>query len=106
MTFNQSYTEDWVIKPEDDPSIKFQIPYNYLNLTGSDFHLHDIDGDYIQLYYTTASGEKYLLATKFLPYKYGVNYVFNFSINEREDGSIGIQMPSDETFQDEETFFD
>lgn len=106
MAFNDMYTEDWIIKPGDDLSIQFQIPYDYLNLSGADFHYHDIGGEYIQLYYTSTTGEKYLFATKFLPYKCGVNYVFNFSITEREDGSIGIQMPSDETFQNEEAFFD
>ena len=59
----------------------------------------------IQLFYTNANGEKYLLATKLLGWKMGVNYVFNFSLTERR-GSIGIQMPSDDTFQDEESFFD
>lgn len=58
----------------------------------------------MQLFSPNELGEKYLLATKLLKWKVGVNYVFNFSLAEREDGSIGIQMPSDETFQDEETF--
>ena len=105
MTFSSQYMKDWVITPEDDNSLQFQIPYNYvLNSSGS--HLYDDGGESMQLFYTTGVGEKYLLATKFLPYKLGVNYVFNFSITEREDGSIGIQMPSDDSFQDEEVFFD
>ena len=103
---NNLYTNDWIIKPDDDHSIQFQIPYNYLyNENGS----HNYDGNKgegIQLFYTNVNGEKYLLATKTLNWKMGVNYVFNFSLTEREDGKIGIQMPSDETFQDEESFFD
>ena len=105
MTFSDQYMEDWVIKPGDDNSLQFQIPYNYI-LNSGGAHLYDGGGESMQLFYTTGGGEKYLLATKFLPYKLGVNYVFNFSITEREDGSIGIQMPSDDSFQDEVTSFD
>lgn len=105
MTFSDQYMEDWVIKPGDDNSLQFQIPYNYI-LNSEGAHLYDGGGESMQLFYTTGDGEKYLLATKFLPYKLGVNYVFNFSITEREDGSIGIQMPSDDSFQDEVTSFD
>lgn len=90
LTMNISGDLDWVVTPEDDHSIQFQ--------SGS--------SEGIQLFYTTESGGKYLLATKQLPYKPGVNYVFNFSLTEREDGSISIQMPSNETLQDEEVSFD
>ena len=56
-------------------------------------------------YYTNDNNEKYLLAMKNLLYKPGTNYVFNFDITEREDGSIGIQIP-DGSYTDEETTFD
>ncbi len=107
MTFN-TYNSDWIVTPNDNHSIQFQIPYNYLANGYEGYHYYDLSdsGENIQLFYTSASGEKYLLATKLLSWKMGVNYVFNFSLTEREDGSIGIQMPSDETFQDEESFFD
>lgn len=106
VTFSDQYMEPWIINPEDSNSLQFQIPYNEKLNNSEDTYLYDIAGESMQLFYTTANGEKYLLATKFLPYKTCINYVFNFSITEREDGSIGIQMPSDDTFQDNETFFD
>lgn len=108
MTFFNTLNSDWTVTPDDNHSIQFQIPYNYLvDENGGHYYDQFYSGENIQLFYTNANGEKYLLATKLLGWKMGVNYVFNFSLTEREDGSIGIQMPSDDTtFQDEESFFD
>lgn len=107
MTFANTYTPDWIVTPKDNHHMQFQIPYNYLaDKNGGHYYDQFNSGENIQLFYTNANGEKYLLATKLLGWKMGVNYVFNFSLTEREDGSIGIQMPSDDTFQDEESFFD
>ena len=98
---------DWKLKPNEEPTLQFQIPYNYLMMNSNE-HWYDnpLSGEDIRLFYTTGDGEKFLLATKHLSWKPGVNYVFNFNLEEREDGSIGIQMPSDDTFQNEESFFD
>ena len=61
---------------------------------------------FIDLYYTDKNNETFLLASKFIPYeKCGVNHVFTFDLMEREDGSIGIQMPKGD-MTDEETGFD
>lgn len=107
MNWAKTYMPDWVVTPDDSHSIQYQIPYNYLYKADGTHYYDGFDvGEKIQLFYTNAKGEKYLLATKFLPYKMGVNYVFKFSLSEREDGSIGIQMPTDEAMQDEETTFD
>lgn len=106
MVFSNVSNMEWVFKPEENTSVQFQIPYNYL----WDKHTYLYDrfdgGDDMRLFYTSSTGEKYLLATKFLQWKAGVNYVFNFDLTERSDGSIGIKVPGNEEFQDEESFFD
>ena len=86
-------SSEWTVKPGDEMTRKFQIPYG----PGSEG---------LQLFYTDAKGDKYLLATKQIVWKYATNLVFKFVLSERADGSIGIQMPSDESFTDEEATFD
>ncbi len=90
---------EWRLRPGDDMSIQLQIQLP--NIADMSYPY----ADDITLFYTNAKKEKYLLATKNLPYKPGVNYVFNFSLTEREDGSIGIQIP-DDTLTDEVSSFD
>ncbi|MDE6341233.1 MAG: hypothetical protein K2K93_02855 [Muribaculaceae bacterium] len=86
-------SSEWSVRPGDDMTWKIQIPYG----SGSEG---------LQLFYTDAEGDKYLLATKEMEWKYATNLVFRFALSERADGSIGIQMPSDESFTDEEAAFD
>lgn len=106
MVFTSASEMEWTFKPGDNTSMQFQIPYNYL--WDSHTYLYDRfdGGDNMRLFYTSSLGEKYLLATKFLRWKAGVNYVFNFDLTERSDGSIGIKVPENDEFQDEESFFD
>lgn len=87
----------WSITPDDEKVLKFQIPYSG-TYNGQETSL--------QLFYKNPQGEKYLLATKQLKYKSRTNYVFKFSLAKREDGSIGLQMPSDESFENESATFD
>lgn len=63
-------------------------------------------GDNIKLYYQTGSEQRYLLATKYLAWKPNTNYVFTFNLEKREDGSIGILLPSSSENQDVEVEFD
>lgn len=86
-------SSEWSVKPGDEMTRKIQIPYG----PGSEG---------LQLFYTDAKGDKYLLATKQMEWKYATNMVFSFVLSERADGSIGIQMPSDDSFTDEEATFD
>ncbi|MDE6552188.1 MAG: hypothetical protein K2K98_04415 [Muribaculaceae bacterium] len=86
-------SSEWTVKPGDEMTRKFQIPYG-----------PGTEG--LQLFYTDAKGDKYLLATKQIEWKYATNLVFRFALSERADGSIGIQMPSDDSFTDEEATFD
>lgn len=101
------YDYKWQLKSGDtNNTIKFQIPYNTRNINGEGHYYETINsGEEIKVYYTNDNDEKYLLAMKNLLYKPGTNYVFNFDITEREDGSIGIQIP-DGSYTDEETTFD
>lgn len=94
LNFNDTNFE---FKPEDDPSILIQIP--------GIFDHESVDGLNIRLYYTNLSNETYLLATSSLEYKSAVNHIFTFDLTEREDGSIGIQMP-DKGMTDQDSFFD
>lgn len=83
----------WVVTPGDDKIIKFQIPFG--------------EGEEsLELFYTNNSGEKYLLATKQLRHKYNANCIFSFNLTERADGSIGIQMPTEDSMIEEESSFD
>lgn len=86
-------SSEWTFMPGDEMIRKFQIPYG----GGSEG---------IKLFYTNPNGEKYLLATKEIEWKYATNLVFNFALSERADGSIGIQLPSEDAFTDEEATFD
>lgn len=63
-------------------------------------------GDNIKLYYKSPNEQRYLLATKYLPWKTNTNYVFTFDLKEREDGSIGILMPSADENEDVQVEFD
>lgn len=83
----------WKVKPGDNMVKHFQTCYN----PGEES---------LELFYTNAEGEKYLLATKQLQRKHRTNYVFKFSLVERADGSLGIQMPNDESFNNEDSTFD
>lgn len=87
----KNYT--WEISPNDEKVKKFQIPYG-----GGE--------ESLELFYTNDEGEKYLLATKQLQHKYNTNYVFSFNLTERADGSIGIQMPTEDEMNDEDATFD
>ncbi|MBD5379753.1 MAG: hypothetical protein HDR74_07715 [Bacteroides sp.] len=94
---NNGYMENdnstWSVTPQDDKTLKFQIPYS--------------DGEEsLELFYTNGAGEKYLLATKQLQHKHNANYIFSFSLTERADGSIGIQMPSEDSMVNEDATFD
>lgn len=91
--YMESYNSTWVVSPNDEKTFKFQIPYN----NGEES---------LELFYTNGSGEKYLLATKQLQHKHNANYIFAFSLAERADGSIGIQMPSEESMIEEDATFD
>lgn len=62
--------------------------------------------DYIKLYYKTADEQRFLLATKELEWKTNTNYIFTFNLDNREDGSIGIIMPSDKSMIDQNVEFD
>lgn len=84
---------EWHFKPGDKMTCTFQTGYPAVT-------------EDLQLFYTEPNGDKYLLATKELECKYATNVVFRFSLAERADGSIGIQVPSDDTFADEESTFD
>lgn len=92
-TYMEGKTAFWDVKPGDDMTIKLQTPYN----PGEES---------LEMFYTNGKGEKYLLATKQLQRKHRTNFVFKFALVERADGSIGIQVPSDETFGDEDSSFD
>lgn len=59
----------------------------------------------VRIFYTKPNGEKYLLATKNLDCKPAIKYVFNFNLEEREDGSIGILIKNSE-FNEEISYFD
>lgn len=83
----------WIVHPGDDMTKKVQIPY-----------IPSEEG--IELFYTDKNGEKFLLATKQLERKHCANFVFKFALSERADGSIGIQMPSNDLFSDEDATFD
>lgn len=108
MVFSNNVTNmEWTFKPGSNASIQVQVPYNYL--WNKNLHLYDngdMGGDDMQLFYVSDTGENYLLATKFLQWKPGTNYAFTFDLAEREDGSIGIKMPSDSGMKNEEAMFD
>lgn len=63
-------------------------------------------GDRLTLFYDDEDNQRYLLATKSLAWKPNTNYVFNFNITEREDGSIGIKLPTESDISEEEVEFD
>lgn len=86
-------SSEWTVKPGDEMTRRFQIPYGPGN-------------EGLQLFYTDSGGDKYLLATKQIEWKYATNLVFRFALSERADGSIGIKMLSDDSFTDEEATFD
>lgn len=94
-------------KPEDELTdwVQITIPY-------CDYHVNSGDGtileggENIRLYYETPNDQRYLLATKYLPWKANTNYVFNFNLEKREDGSFGIILPSSDMNQDVEVEFD
>ena len=101
LVFRYYANSDFIIKPGDNPSTMFQIPYGEPNEEGY------YGGEELELFYTSGKGEKYLLATKVILYKRGTNYIFNFNLTEREDGSIGIQLPNTtDQLQDEENFLE
>ncbi len=83
----------WVVKPGDEMTKRMQIPY----IAGEES---------LEMFYTNGKGEKFLLATKQLQRKLCTNFVFKFTLTERADGSIGIQMPSDENFGTENSYFE
>ncbi len=85
-------SSEWSVVPGDEMTWKFQIPYGQGH-------------EGLQLFYTDGKGDKYLLATKEIEWKYATNLVFKFALSERSDGSIGIQMPADDSFTDEEATF-
>lgn len=99
LKLNLNTTYNFEFKPGDDLSILFQIRGRLL--TGNDSH----EGASMQLFYTNASNETYLLATSYLEHNPGTNYVYTFDLTKREDGSIGIIMP-DKGMTDEESSFD
>lgn len=84
---------EWSVEPGDDMTRRFQIPYSP-------------GREGIQLFFTDSKGDKYLLATKEVEWKFATNLVFRFALSERSDGSIGIQMPSDDSLTEEEATFD
>lgn len=96
----------WNFTPDDEMSVIFQIPGRYMCLEGRELWGTTYQGENMTLFYTDRNNEKFLLASKFIPYeKCGINHVFTFDLMEREDGSIGIQMPKGD-MTDEETGFD
>ena len=94
---NYMYMSDnnaiWKVKPGDNMTTQLQVPFK----PGEES---------LELFYSTPKGEKYLLATKQLQRKHRTNFTFRFKLTERADGSIGIQMPSDESFENEDMTFD
>ena len=62
--------------------------------------------DRVEVYYKPDNEKRYLLAAKTVDWKPGVNYVFNFNLEERADGSFGLLLPSEQGLVDEEAFFD
>lgn len=94
---NYMYMENehaiWKVKPGDEMITRLQTPF----VPGEES---------LELFYKDAKGEKYLLATKRLQRKHRTNFVFKFNLTERADGSIGIQMPTDESFGNEDSTFD
>lgn len=82
----------WTVRPGDDMTLNLQVPY-------------DPGEESLELFYTNADGEKFLLATKQLYRKHRTNFIFKFALVDREDGSIGIQMP-DEDYENKDTSFD
>lgn len=92
---NYMYQQEgiWTVTPGDVMTKFLQVPY----IPGEES---------LELFYTTPKGEKYLLATKRLQRKHRTNFVFKFDLVERADGTIGIQVPSNESFGDEDSTFD
>ena len=106
LSIDYAVKQEWTFKPGDNMSVIFQIPGKYDTLGGHELWGSSFQGENMTLYYTDTNNETFLLASKFIPYeKCGVNHVFTFDLMEREDGSIGIQMPKDE-MTDEKTEFD
>lgn len=83
----------WNVRPGDNMTHVFQIPY-------------DSGEESLELFYTNGNGERFLLATKRFERKYATNFVFKFALAERADGSIGIQMPSGDSLTEEDATFD
>lgn len=83
----------WKVKPGDDMTTQLQVPF-------------DPGEESLELFYTNPEGEKYLLATKQLQRKHRTNFTFKFNLTERADGSIGIKMPSVESFENKDMTFD
>lgn len=106
LSIDYGAKQEWTFKPGDDMSVMFQIPGKYICLEGYLLWGNAFQGENMTLFYTDKNNETFLLASKFIPYeKCGVNHVFTFDLMEREDGSIGIQMPNND-MTDEETEFD
>lgn len=87
-------------KPGDDMSMLMQIPAPLKE--GREV----ASQGYVKiLLYYSEDGSKTLMATKNLEFKKLVNYVFNFDLQEREDGTIGIVIVDGE-YQNVNTTFD
>ena len=93
---------DYSFKPGDDMSLLMQIPAP-LNDCGVERQGWSRSFK-IRLYYS-CDGANTLMATKNLECKKLVNYVFNFDLQEREDGTIGIVIVDGE-YQNVNTVFD
>lgn len=66
--------------------------------------LNDTEWKTITIYYTDEKHQTFLLATKSLQFKKGTKYVFNFDLQERADGSIGIQIINNDLVEENSTF--
>lgn len=106
LSIDYAVKQEWIFKPGDEMSVIFQIPGRYICLEGYELWGTSFQGENMTLFYTDNNNETFLLASKFIPYeKCGVNHVFTFDLMEREDGSIGIQVPEN-NMTNEETEFD
>lgn len=106
IVFRKYYNAEWTLKPSDENRTKImQIPY--IEDEDKDWgFINKSEGENIEIFYTTDDGDKYLLGTKWLKWKRGVNYVFSFDIKSRNNGSIGLRIDGSDSLVDTSTTFD
>lgn len=107
VSFDNFTTE---YNPGDEMSTSLQILPNYYDWMNDRYYYDNRTAnhpyDRVEVYYKPDNEKRYLLAAKTVDWKPGVNYVFNFNLEERADGSFGLLLPSEQGLVDEEAFFD